>query len=71
MDYSGIESINGEGAKVAVNEGVITIDGNAGTVRVYSASGQLVYSGTDGRVEGLTKGIYIVTIGHKSIKVII
>lgn len=59
-----------ERVTLTVGDGTINLSGYDGTlpVQVYTTSGINVYSGHSSRIDSLTPGIYIVTIGDKVIK---
>lgn len=74
MDYSGVNDINDESDfNVSVNEGAIVVNGIHGElqVNVYDISGKKVYSGFSGYINGLKRGMYIVQVANKSIKVML
>ena len=68
---SGVEDVVGEEAVIRVVDGSIVIDGVADDVpvEVYDMTGKAVYSGYAGEIPAMPRGIYIVRIGSKSMKV--
>ena len=74
IDVTGIESIKAEnGAKVTSEGGTINFGGIAAgsTVKVFSADGAMVYSGTAKQFTPATAGTYIVVAGNKTFKVLV
>ena len=75
--YSGIDGVNGDNAIVAtIGENIVVKNAKLGSViNVYASNGALVASeeATDGSVvvEAPVKGVYVVTVGKKTVKVII
>lgn len=71
--FSGVDDVERDGAavRVSVSGCEIMVDGAAANavVEAYSASGQLVYKGTAGTFTVPGKGIYIVRVRGKAIKV--
>ena len=58
------------GVYVATYRDCIEISGaDNAVITVYNTNGQLVYSGTDTTIGGLTRGVYIVQVGGKTFKV--
>lgn len=59
-----------ERVTLTVGDGTINLSGYDGTlpVKIYTTSGMNVYSGHSSRIDSLTPGNYIVTIGDKVIK---
>ncbi len=72
-DSSDISDIEGEtnGIRIISKNGRLEILGGHpdDTVRIYTIDGSLVFSNTGKVIEGLAKGIYIVTIGNQTFKV--
>ena len=68
---SGVEDVVGEEAVIRVVDGGIVIDGVAADapVEVYDMTGKAVYSGAAAEIPSMSRGIYIVRIGSKSVKV--
>ena len=68
---SGVEDVVGEEAVIHVVDGCIVIDGAAAdaTVEVYDMTGKSVYRGATAEIPSMPRGIYIVRIGGKSVKV--
>ena len=74
IDVTGIENIKAEnGAKITSEGGTINFNGIAdGTsVKVFSADGATVYSGTAKQFTPVTAGTYIVVVGNKTFKVLV
>ena len=74
ISESGIEDIvaDGDEINVIVKDGEIVVNGieNA-MVEVYNINGQLVYFGNDTTIEVADKGLYIVKVGNKTMKVVL
>lgn len=70
---SSVKDVVTEGLTVKANNGTVEIVGYNGQdiVKVYSFDGKLVYSGRSSQISGLNKGMYIVTVGEKSSKIIL
>ena len=69
-DFGGVESVASDSVSVTAKGGSIEIAGAGNApVEVYNLSGQLVYSGTETTVGGLSRGIYIVRIAGQTFKV--
>ncbi len=68
---SGVEDVVGDESIVRVVDGSIVIDGVEADVpvEVYDMTGKAVYSGYAGEIPAMPRGIYIVRIGGKSVKV--
>lgn len=68
---SGVEDVVGEEAVIHVVDGSIVIDGAVAdaTVEVYDMTGKTVYRGVAAEIPAMPRGIYIVRIGGKSVKV--
>ena len=68
---SGVEDVASEEAVIHVVDGSIVIDGVADDVpvEVYDMTGKAVYSGAAAEIPAMPRGIYIVRIGGKSVKV--
>lgn len=68
---SGVEDVVGEEAVIHVVDGSIVIDGAVAdaTVEVCDMTGKAVYSGVAAEIPAMPRGIYIVRIGGKSVKV--
>ena len=68
---SGVEDVVGEEAVIRVVDGCIVIDGAAvdAPVEVYDMTGKAVYRGLAAEIPAMPRGIYIVRIGGKSVKV--
>ena len=72
MGKSGINEINSsDDIKITANRGTIFVNGldDNQTVLIYNIYGQNVYAGTNGIIENLPSGIYIVKVGTKTVKV--
>ena len=71
--FSGVDGVERDGSAVSVNVSgcEITVNGTTpnSVVEAYSAGGQLVYKGTAGTFTVPGKGIYIVRVCGKAIKV--
>lgn len=65
----GVEAVDAEGVKVVAKGGVINVAGAEGDVEVYNAAGQLLYKGADEAISVPAKGITIVKVGGKAVKV--
>ena len=67
-----ISSATGGSYRVTVKNGLLLIDGlrDADTVNIYDLAGRLAYSGHDSEVR-ITRGCYIVRIGHWQQKVVV
>lgn len=74
-NYSGIEGVYGEteGVVVSVNGGDVCVAGAAdgACVEVYSSGGECVYRGTETRICGLGRGVYVVRVCGKSFKAVL
>ena len=69
-DFGGVDGVEDDAVSIAVNGGSIEIAGaDNARVEVYNLSGQLVYSGTETTVGGLSCGIYIVRVAGQIFKV--
>lgn len=66
-DFSGVKEISADDIDVRAVNGSIVIDGN-GRADVYNLSGQCIYSGHD-RLINLERGLYIVRVGGKTVKI--
>ncbi len=68
---SGVEDVASEEAVIHVVDGSIVIDGVADDVpvEVYDMTGKAVYSGAAAEIPAMPRGIYIVRIGSKAVKV--
>ncbi len=68
---SGVEDVVGEEAVIRAVDGCIVIDGAAADapVEVYDMTGKAVYHGSAAEIPSMPRGIYIVSIGGKSVKV--
>jgi len=76
MDYSGINDVgtdNEEALQFSVNDGVLTIIGigEDQSLAIYDMHGREVYRGASRTIENLARGIYIVKVGNKAVKVMI
>ena len=69
IETTGVEAVDAEGVKVFANGGVINVAGAEGDVEVYNAAGQLLYKGADEAISVPAKGITIVKVGGKAVKV--
>lgn len=71
---SGLDGIAADGVKVSATTGAVIVEGAAGrTVRIAATDGRTVSSfiGTDRDEVPLTAGIYMVTVGRRTHKVIV
>ena len=69
-DFGGVDGVEDDAVSVTAKGGSIEIDGaDNARVEVYNLSGQLVYSGTETTVGGLSCGIYIVRVAGQIFKV--
>lgn len=71
---TGVASIAAEGAEVAVVDGKVIVAGAEGTVEVYAVSGAKVASVAaqgGNAVVALEKGVYVVVVNGKSVKVVL
>lgn len=68
---SGVEDVVSEETAIRVVDGCIVIDGTAAdaAVEVYDMTGKAVYRGAAAEIPSMPRGIYIVRIGGKSVKV--
>ena len=69
IETTGVEAVDAEDVKVFANGGVINVAGAEGDVEVYNAAGQLLYKGADEAISVPAKGITIVKVGGKAVKV--
>ncbi|MGN0211603.1 MAG: leucine-rich repeat domain-containing protein [Muribaculaceae bacterium] len=69
IETTGVEAVDAEGVKVVANGGVINVAGAEGDVEVYNAAGQLLYKGAGEAISVPAKGITIVKVGGKAVKV--
>lgn len=70
-DYSGIDVASADEISVSVADGVINV-GNAGTdtpVEVFDLQGRRVYQGHGNAVAGLGRGVYLLRVGSRTVKV--
>ncbi len=66
---SGIDNVDGDSKNpVHIENGEIVIDGD-GTAEVFNISGVRVAVSNEGRISGLPRGIYIVRLAGKTVKV--
>ncbi len=72
-ENSSVTEIDSDGIKVYTDNGTIRIENaeQLSMVRVYNANGLIVYDGQDKIVSGLNKGLYLVKIGSKIVKVVL
>ena len=69
-DFGGVDGVENDAVSVTAKGGSIEISGAGNApVEVYNLSGQLVYSGTETTICGLSRGIYIVRIAGQTFKV--
>ena len=71
IDSASVDSLVSEGFEINIVNGDILIEGdiNNGVVTVYDISGKIVYRGATNKVQGLAKGLYIISIQGKSFKI--
>ncbi len=73
MDFSGVEEVDAsesEAIRISVENGVLSIGGlDAQTnITIYDMQGRTVYSGQNRSIGGLTRGLYILKVGTKTLK---
>lgn len=69
-NLAGVEKTNLTGNLIVRTDGqALIIENTELPVKVISIAGHTVYSGVAGRVDNLTKGIYIVVSGNESVKI--
>lgn len=73
MKFNGIEDIDAsesEAIRISVENGVLSIGGlDAQTnITIYDMQGRTVYSGQNRSIGGLTRGLYILKVGTKTLK---
>ena len=68
---SGVEETVGEDMAVRVVNGSIVIDGveDSCTIEVYDMTGKIVYNGAAADIPNMPRGIYVIRIGGKTVKV--
>ncbi len=66
---SGVAANRVNGAKVTARGGVINVEGAEGDVEVYNAVGQLLYKGAADAISVAGKGVHIVKVNGKAVKV--
>ena len=76
MTYTGVDDIFGDDDNVTVSvaNGEICINGADAyipMVEVYTINGACIYRGSDTRISNLARGVYVVRIGSKTIKVVL
>ena len=67
-EVSGVETIDAEAEGVFMQNGVL-VNENGLDIAVYDISGRVIYEGNDSAVQISQKGILIVRIGTKTIKI--
>ena len=67
LNFGGVEEIAIEESNISIENGKI-INSNNENIEVYNLSGVKVYSGNKAEVE-LNRGVYIVVIGNKAVKI--
>ncbi|MBD5285625.1 MAG: leucine-rich repeat protein [Bacteroides sp.] len=70
MAFSEVDKIKEPEINVEVVNGAIFIKGGQ-EVAIYSITGKCVYFGDDQEIDNLPSGVYVVTSGSKSVKVVI
>ena len=73
FDATGISNatVGNDEPLVTIDGGTVTVNNNGTPVNVYTAGGQCVYSGTDGTVGNLAKGLYIIRWSNNVVKVVL
>lgn len=66
---AGVAANRVNGAKVTARGGVINVEGAEGDVEVYNAVGQLLYKGAADAISVAGKGVHIVKVNGKAVKV--
>lgn len=68
---AGVEETVGEDMAVRVVNGSIVIDGveDSCTIEVYDMTGKIVYNGAAADIPNMPRGIYVIRIGGKTVKV--
>lgn len=68
---AGVEEAVGEDMAVLVVNGSIVIDGveDGCTIEVYDITGKIVYNGASADIPNMPRGVYVVRIGNKTVKV--
>ena len=66
---AGVAANRVNGAKVTARGGVINVEGAEGDVEVYNAVGQLLYKGAADAIRVAGKGVHIVKVNGKAVKV--
>lgn len=66
---TGVAANRVNGAKVTARGGVINVEGAEGDVEVYNAVGQLLYKGAADAISVAGKGVHIVKVNGKAVKV--
>lgn len=66
---AGVAANRVNGAKVTARGGVINVEGAEGDVEVYNAVGQLIYKGAADAISVAGKGVHIVKVNGKAVKV--
>lgn len=73
MKFNGIEDIDAsesEAVRISVENGVLNVSGLDGNtnITIYDMQGRTVYSGMNRSVGDLTRGLYILKVGGKTLK---
>ena len=73
FDATGISNatVGNDEPLVAIDGGTVTVNNNGTPVSIYTAGGQCVYSGTDGTIGNLAKGLYIIRWSNNVVKVVL
>ena len=76
MEFTGVDDIFGDDDNVTVSvvNGEIFINGTDAyipMVEVYTINGACIYRGSDTRISNLARGVYVVRVGSKTIKVVL
>lgn len=73
MDFSGVEEVDAsesEAIRISVENGVLNVSGLGAQadIMVFDMQGRTVYSGQNRSIGGLTRGLYILKVGAKTLK---
>ncbi len=68
---TGIDAVQGTSSSLRVADGTIYVDGDAQNVEVYDFSGRKMFGNVTKQVSGLSKGMYLVKVAGKVVKVAI
>lgn len=70
-DVTAIDEVGSDNCIIKTENGSIIIEEAETTAEVYTISGILMYRGNEGRIDGLSQGIYIIKLGNRSIKLFV